>query len=130
MKNYRQHGFTLIEVMIVVAIVAILSAIAFPSYLQQVIKSNRAAAKAQMYDIANRQQQYLLSNRAYASKTQLESGGYALPSEVSAKYAYDISVGSGSVPNYVITFTPSGGQVSDGALTLDSEGAKTPSSKW
>jgi type IV pilus assembly protein PilE len=130
MCTKRQKGFTLIELMIVVAIVAILAAIAYPSYLQQVIKSNRAAAKAQMFDIANRQQQYLIANRAYASKSQLESGGYGLPSEVSAKYAYAITVGSGIVPYYLITFTPYAGQASDGTLTFDSEGAKAPASKW
>lgn len=126
----KQRGFTLIELMVVVAIVAILAAIAYPSYQQYVIRGNRAAAQAQMMDIANRQQQYLLANRTFATKTQLEASGYALPTEVIGKYTYDITVGSGSVPSFTITFTATGSQASDGNLTLDNEGEKTPSGKW
>jgi len=124
------RGFTLIELMVVTAIVAILAAIAYPSYQQYVIRGKRSAAQAQMMDIANRQQQYLLANRAYASKTELESGGYALPSEVSSNYGYAITVGSGTPPTFTITFTPSGAQASDGDLTLTSDGTRTPAAKW
>ncbi|MFS2124360.1 type IV pilin protein [Pseudomonas sp. Pseusp97] len=124
------RGFTLIELMVVVAIVAILAAIAYPSYQQYVIRGKRSAAQAQMMDIANRQQQYLLANRSYATKTQLESGGYSLPSEVSGNYGYSITVGSGTPPTFTITFTPSGAQASDGNLTLSSDGSKTPAAKW
>lgn len=124
------RGFTLIELMVVAAIVAILAAIAYPSYQQYIIRGKRSAAQAQMMDIANRQQQYLLANRSYASKTQLEGGGYALPSEVSGDYSYDITVGSGTPPTFTITFTPGGAQASDGNLTLGSDGTRTPSAKW
>lgn len=126
----KQLGFTLMELMIAVAIVGILAAIAYPSYQQYVIRGNRAAAQAQMMDIANRQQQYLLANRTYATKTQLEASGYGLPTEVVGKYTYDITLGSGSVPSFTITFTATGSQASDGNLTLDNEGKKTPSGKW
>lgn len=118
------RGFTLIELMITVAIVAILASVAYPSYQQYIIRGKRAAAQAEMMDIANRQQQFLLSDRSYASKTTLEASGYNLPSEVSRNYSYDISVPSGAVPTFTITFTPKGAQASDGALTLDSRGAK------
>ncbi|MCY1440772.1 hypothetical protein D9M71_570570 [compost metagenome] len=126
----RCRGFTLIELMIAVAIVAILAMVAYPSYQQYVIRGNRAAAQAEMMDIANRQQQYLLANRTYASKSELESGGYALSSDVSRNYGYDIALGSGAVPSFTITFTPTGSQASDGALTLDSQGVKAPAGKW
>ncbi|SEI38134.1 type IV pilus assembly protein PilE [Azotobacter beijerinckii] len=126
----KKRGFTLIELMIAVAIVAILAAIAYPSYQQYVIRGNRAAAQAQMMDIASRQQQFLLANRAYASKTALESSGYSLPSDVAARYTYDVTLGTGALPSFVITFTATGAQEDDGVLTLNSAGVKTPSGKW
>jgi len=130
MKRMNSRGFTLIELMITVVIVGVLAAVAYPSYTRYVIKANRSAAQAQMLDIANRQQQFLLANRAYATTGLLTASGYALPAEVSARYGYDITVGTDTVPSFAITFTPAGAQVSDGALTLNSEGVKTPAEKW
>ena len=130
MQRGKQHGFTLIELMITVAIIGILAAVAYPSYTSFIIKGNRSAAQAQMLDIANRQQQFMLANRAYATKAVLTTSGYALPTEVSTRYSYNITVGAGAVPDYLITFTAIGSQASDGDLTLNSEGVKTPSSKW
>ena len=81
-------------------------------------------------EIDNRQQQFLLSNRSYASTTTLVSSGYALPTAVATNYSYDIAVGTGTVPYYQVTFTAIGSQTGDGNLTLDSNGAKTPLAKW
>ena len=125
-----QLGFTLIELMITVAIIGILAAVAYPAYTQYVIRANRVAAQSEMMDIANRQQQFLLSNRSYASKATLEASGYTLPSSVSSKYGYAIAIGGGAVPSYTLTFTPTGAQASDGNLALTSEGSKTPVDKW
>ena len=129
-EKLNQHGFTLIELMITVAIIGILAAIAYPSYTQYTIRANRTAAQAEMMDIANRQQQFLLTNRSYASQAILQASGYALPSGVSSKYSYAIAVGTGTVPSYTLTFIPTGTQVSDGNLVINSEGVKTPVEKW
>ncbi|SOD28100.1 type IV pilus assembly protein PilE [Variovorax sp. YR752] len=126
----KTGGFTLIELMITVAIVAILAAVALPSYRQYVVRSKRSAAQAQMMDIANRQQQFLLANRSYADKTALTASGYALPAEVNSNYSYDIVLTTTGVPGYTLTLTPIGGQTGDGALTLNSDGVKTPAEKW
>lgn len=128
--NISLRGFTLIELLIAVAIIGILAAIAYPSYTQYTIRSNRVAAQAEMMEIANRQQQFLLTNRSYASKVALEASGYALPSNVSSKYDYAIVVGAGTVPSYTLTFTPTGSQASDGNLVINNEGTKTPAEKW
>jgi type IV pilus assembly protein PilE len=64
---HRNRGFTLIEVMVVVVIVAILASIAYPSYRDHVIRSQRSVAMGTLMDLAARQEQYFLDNRQYAS---------------------------------------------------------------
>lgn len=130
MKLLKQSGFTLIELMVTVAIVGILTTIAYPSYTQYMLRANRAAAQSEMMAIANRQQQFLLTNRAYVDKATLEASGYTLPTDVSAKYNYAVALGGGPVPSFTLTFTAKGTQVSDGDLTLNSNGIKTPADKW
>jgi type IV pilus assembly protein PilE len=124
-QNAIQRGFTLIEMMITVAIIGILMAVAFPSYQSYIIKSNRAAAKAQMLDLANREQQFLLANRGYATKDQLTTSGYALPNELNTRYEWGVAVDNSTSPAFTITFTAIGKQATDGNLTINSSGAKT-----
>jgi type IV pilus assembly protein PilE len=130
MQATRQRGFTLIELMVTVAIVALLAAVAYPAYTRHVVKANRTAAQAQMMDIANRQQQYLLANRTYATKEQVEASGYSLPTELRVRYDYSITVDATTAPLYTITFTAKGPQLEDGPLTLNNSGVKAPAAKW
>jgi len=123
-------GFTLIELMIAVAVIAILSAIAIPQYSQYVIRGNRAAAEAFMMDVANREKQYLLDARSYAP--DLATLSMTAPPNVSKNYTITITPVAGPPPSYAITATPVAGskQVNDGTLTLDDLGNKGPAGKW
>jgi len=125
----KQKGFSLIELMIAVVIVGILAAIAVPSYQSYVMRGNRAAAQAFMTDVASREKQYLLDARSYAS--DLATLGMSPPTEVSRHYTSITIAVSAAPPAFTITATPtSGQQAADGALTLASDGTKTPSDKW
>lgn len=127
-KNNRHgFGFTLIELMIVVAVIGILAAIAFPSYAEYVKKGRRSAAQSHLMDIAQREQQYLLDVRAYAAT--LTALGVTTPTDVSTYYTIKVDVVD-APPTFTITATAKGAQLSDGDLTLDSTGAKTPAAKW
>lgn len=131
--NNQNRGFSLIELVVTITIVGILAAIALPAYTQYVIRANRNAAMAQMVEIANRQQQFFQATRAYADKATLASNGYALPDGLDQRYSWDVTVGSGTVPTYTITFSGIGAQAVDndlGSLTLDQTGAKAPAEKW
>lgn len=144
-KFDKKAGFTLIEMMITVAIIAILASIALPNYQQYIIRSNRAAAQAAMMDIANREQQLLLANRAYGDYATITAGGFALPSDVSGRYGVttpviytdrilnascELVTDTSAVPKFVIMFTASGPQASDGNLYLSNTGMKCPANKW
>jgi type IV pilus assembly protein PilE len=80
--------------------------------------------------LANREQQFLLANRAYADKAALTASGYILAPEVSRFYTWDLTTEIAPVPAFTITLTPTGSQVKDGPLTLDNRGNKTPAEKW
>ena len=83
-----------------------------------------------MMDIANREQQYLVANRVYAGTATLQANGYTPPPDVSQYYTWAVNLGTGPTPTFTITFTPTGAQVSDGPLTLDQAGNRTPLEKW
>ena len=134
MKNTR--GFTLIELMIAVAIVGVLVAIAYPSYQNSLVKGTRGAAKAFLLEVAQKEQQYLLDNRTYFSantEAQFSALGIAIPREVSQHYTVAAVAPGGNPPTFTVTASPTSSRMKgDGTLTIDQAGAKTSqfANKW
>ena len=129
----RTSGFTLIELMVTMAIVAILAAVAFPSYQQHVIRAIRSQGQQFLSDLAQREEQYFLDARSYAigiaPVSTLNMITMSIPDQVAAKYNPPVFVVTPppAGPNtFLISLTPiAGGTVSsDGVLYINNLGQR------
>jgi type IV pilus assembly protein PilE len=121
-------GFSLIEIMIVITIVAILIALAVPNYTRYVRTANRGEAHQLLLNWANNQEIWRAAHTSYADGT-----GLAVPTH--ARYTFSVSGTSGST--FTLTATPTGDQLKDqqrgtscNPLTLDQSNDKTPTVCW
>lgn len=120
-----QRGFTLIELMITVAIVGILAAIAYPSYTKYVQRGYRSEGIAMLNDAAARMERFYAQGNAYNVGTDLTKIG--ISSNTSPTGKYQLSVSSTDT-SYTLTVIPQGPQASDtcGTMTLNQAGGRTP----
>lgn len=134
----RSQGFTLIELMIVVAIVGILAGIALPSYQQHVIRASREAAQTELMQMAAVQEKIYLNSSSYtaaaitAPYTGQSTGGLGISgSSADGKYTYGCLC---NAQDFAITATPNAGtpQAADGNLTINSTGQRIggPKGTW
>ena len=126
----RARGFTLIEVMVAVVIVAVLAAVAYPSYQESVRKSKRASAKARMSEVAGRLQQFYSEAGGGATyTTTLTELQYPAGTLYSENRGHTVAVAAGAAgiaSSYLITATPVAADTACGNLTLDHLGTFLP----
>lgn len=118
-----EAGFTLVELMIVVAVVGILSAIAIPSYQRYVLQSRRAEAQSYMQQLALRQEQHWAKNQIYAADNSALGG----VDDKSEYYTFTVSNTPTPATTYTVTAVAKGSQLKDSqclTLTLDQTGTK------
>ncbi|MNV28858.1 Fimbrial protein precursor [compost metagenome] len=117
-------GFTLIELMITVAVVAILAAVAIPSYSEHVRKSRRAQAKADLVELAQQLERFHTVQNTYNGMTLPFTQS---PRDGKSYYALSLS-GAATSSSFTLQAVPGTGQDKDkcGTLTLDQAGRKTP----
>lgn len=123
-KIMGRHGFTLIEVMIVVAIVAILASVAVPSYLESVRRGNRAEAAATMLKNANWMEQQFTVNNTYVLPSGVTLPNLQSPESGTAKYDIKLAAGT-TATTYALEASPKDTTDKCGKFTLDQSGKRT-----
>jgi type IV pilus assembly protein PilE len=124
-----QAGFTLIELMIVVAIIAILAAIAYPSYTSYITKTHRVAAEGCLSQVASFMERYYTTNISYKGAT-MPTLDCRSAQQTGAFYDYAFPA-SPSTSSYTVQATPTGAQLTRdtkcGTLSLDQAGTRSAS---
>ena len=132
----KSKGFTLVELMIVMAIIAVLSMVALPSYRSYVVRASREAAQTEMMQMAALQEKIYLNANSYSVAADIigtayngqAAGGLGKTGNVSQdqKYTFTCPAAACTAQAFAIIATPVAGstQVGDGAITIDSTGLR------
>jgi type IV pilus assembly protein PilE len=115
MKN-KDRGFTLVELMIVIAILGILASVGYPAYTSYVKKGNRADGIDSLVSLAGRMEEFYLNEDTYANATVLSAN--------SSDGLYTLAITAKDGFTYTLTATPVSGDPDCGNLTLNSLGQK------
>jgi type IV pilus assembly protein PilE len=127
----KQLGFTLVELLITVAIVGILAGVAYPSYTDYVTRSNRSEAQRELMRYANLQEQVFVDSRSYAS--DMKGLGETSAKVYTDSTNYQIMVSAQTSTSFTLTAVAKNNQVNDTSctsLTIDHIGTKTPITCW
>lgn len=134
MTRKRSGGFTLVELMITVTIIAIIAAVGYPSYSSYVTRASREAVKSELLQLAAQQEKIYLNSSAYAISVTTayngtNGGGLGRTSGLSAdsKYTFSITPLTAGTQTYTLTATPvvPSSQAGDGNISIDSAGTRS-----
>lgn len=124
-SKYLIQGFTLMELMIVVVVIGILAAIAYPAYTDHMIKTRRADGQAALMNLAALMEHYFTENNTYVGATPTALG----VTSASQQGYYSVAVTTATATAFTLTATPQGAQTADttcGSLTITNTNTKGP----
>ena len=113
--RHTRRGFTLIELMVALAVAAILAAVAFPSYQGQVAKGRRADGKQALVELAQKLERFYTERGTFAGASLGAGGLYPL---LSSGGYYSLAITSQTADGFTLTATPRSNQVGDACGTL------------
>lgn len=130
-RRSLQQGFTLLEMMLVVAVIALISSIAIPAFIDYMKKSRRSDARSLLLEIVAKQEQYFPNNQQQYTDDFTQLGNLAAKATTADKVTsengyYEITIDRPTLYTFKLTAKPIGAQANDSCttLTIDQDGTK------